>query len=518
MKKYNPIPGILIIFLLFFYGLGAQADVKSSPETSPYNVKLYGVKGDGKAIDTKGINKAIDAAATAGGGTVYFPAGNYLCGSIHLKSNISLYIDQGATIIAAPIADDSGYDLPEDKIDNKYQDFGHRHWHNSLIWGENLHDISILGPGTLWGKDLVRSNKGEDDKRPNKTISLYLCRNVIIKDISILHGGWFGILATGIDNFTIDNVKMDTNRDGMDIDCCRNVRISNCSVNSPYDDGICLKSTFGLGFARATENVTITNCQVSGYDEGSFLDGTFKRNEKKYSDGNPTGRIKMGTESNGGFKNVTISNCVFDYCRGLALETVDGALLEDVTITNITMRDIVNAPIFVRLGARMRGPEGTPVGVLRRVIISNVVCYNADNKHGAIISGIPGHDIEDLRLSNIRIYYKGGGTKEQSTREVPGLEKEYPEPYRFGTMPSYGFFIRNVKDLKMNDVEVSYIDEDLRPAFILDHVTGADFQHIKAQKAANAPAFVLNEVKDFNIYNSLPVANTRMADVNKKEL
>ncbi|WP_439696867.1 glycoside hydrolase family 28 protein [Mucilaginibacter sp. AW1-7] len=518
MKKHNPAPGILFTFLLFFYGLTAFAGVYPAPETSPYNVKLYGVKGDGKTIDTKGINKAIDAAATAGGGTVYFPAGNYLCGSIHLQSNISLYIDQGATIIAAPITDESGYDLPEDKIDNKYQDFGHRHWHNSLIWGENLHDISILGPGTLWGKDLVRSNKGEDDKRPNKTISLYLCRNVIIKDISILHGGWFGILATGIDNFTIDNVKMDTNRDGMDIDCCRNVRISNCSVNSPYDDGICLKSTFGLGFARATENVTITNCQVSGYDEGSFLDGTFKRNEKKYSDGNPTGRIKMGTESNGGFKNVTISNCVFDYCRGLALETVDGALLEDVTITNITMRDIVNAPIFVRLGARMRGPEGTPVGALRRVIISNVVCYNADNKHGAIISGIPGHDIEDLRLSNIRIYYKGGGTKEQSTREVPGLEKEYPEPYRFGTMPSYGFFIRNVKDLKMNDVEVSYIDEDLRPAFILDHVTGADFQHIKAQKAANSPAFVLNEVKDFNIYNSLPVANTRMADVNKKEL
>ncbi|WDF75697.1 glycoside hydrolase family 28 protein [Mucilaginibacter sp. KACC 22773] len=518
MKKHNPAPGILFTFLLFFYGLTAFAGVYPAPETSPYNVKLYGVKGDGKTIDTKGINKAIDAAATAGGGTVYFPAGNYLCGSIHLQSNISLYIDQGATIIAAPITDESGYDLPEDKIDNKYQDFGHRHWHNSLIWGENLHDISILGPGTLWGKDLVRSNKGEDDKRPNKTISLYLCRNVIIKDISILHGGWFGILATGIDNFTIDNVKMDTNRDGMDIDCCRNVRISNCSVNSPYDDGICLKSTFGLGFARATENVTITNCQVSGYDEGSFLDGTFKRNEKKYSDGNPTGRIKMGTESNGGFKNVTISNCVFDYCRGLALETVDGALLEDVTITNITMRDIVNAPIFVRLGARMRGPEGTPVGALRRVIISNVVCYNADNKHGAIISGIPGHDIEDLRLSNIRIYYKGGGTKEQSTREVPDLEKEYPEPYRFGTMPSYGFFIRNVKGLKMNDVEVSYIDEDLRPAFILDHVTGADFQHIKAQKAANAPAFVLNEVKDFNIYNSLPIANTRMADVNKKEL
>lgn len=518
MKKYSIISGILFSFLLFFCCRAVQADIPLLTETSPYNVMQYGVKGDGKAIDTKGINKAIEAAAAAGGGTVYFPAGNYLSGSVRLKSNITLYFDQGATLIAAPFTDDAGYDEPENKIDNKYQDYGHRHWHNSLIWGENLHDISILGPGTIWGKDLVRSNKGEDDKRPNKSISLYLCRNVIIRDISILHGGWFGILATGIDNFTVDNVKMDTNRDGMDIDCCRNVRISNCSVNSPYDDGICLKSTFGLGFARATENVTITNCQVSGYDEGSFLDGTFKRNEKKYSDGNPTGRIKMGTESNGGFKNVTISNCVFDYCRGLALETVDGALLEDVTITNITMRDIVNAPIFVRLGARMRGPEGTPVGALRRVIISNVVCYNADYKHGAIISGIPGHDIEDLKLSNIRIYYKGGGAKELAAREVPALEKEYPEPYRFGIMPSYGFFIRNVKDLKMNDVEVSYIDEDLRPAFILDHVTGADFQHVKVQKAANTPAFVLNEVKGFNIYNSLPVPNTKLADVTKKEL
>jgi polygalacturonase len=518
MKKNNIVLRILLTLLLPFCFFKAEANGSISPETSPYNVKLYGAKGDGKAIDTQNINKAIEAAAAAGGGTVYFPAGNYLSGSIHLKSGISLYIDQGATIIAAPIEATSGYDEPEAKIDNNYQDFGHRHWHNSLIWGENLHDISILGPGTIWGKDLVRSNKGEDDKRPNKTISLYLCRNVIIRDISILHGGWFGILATGIDNFTIDNVKMDTNRDGMDVDCCRNVRISNCSINSPYDDGICLKSTYGLGFARATENVTITNCQVSGYDEGSFLAGTFTRNEKKYSDGNPTGRIKMGTESNGGFKNVTISNCVFDYCRGLALETVDGALLEDVTITNITMRDIVNAPIFVRLGARMRGPESAPVGALRRVIISNVVCYNADYKHGAIISGIPGHDIEDLRLSNIRIYYRGGGTKEQSLREVPALEKEYPEPYRFGTMPSYGFFIRNVKDLKVSDVEVSYITDDFRPPFIIDHVTGADFQHIKAQKAAGSPTFVLNEVKDFNIYNSRPVADTKLANVNKKEL
>lgn len=480
-----------------------------------YYVTNYGARGDGKTIDTKSINKTIDEAVEHGGGTVYFPAGDYLTGSIHLKSNISLYIDQGATIIAAPFDDAAGYDDPETpSTDNAYQDYGHRHWHNSLLWGEDLHDFSILGPGTIWGKDLVRSN---NDKRPNKSISIRNCRNVIIRDVTIKHGGWFGILATGIDNFTIDNVKMDTNRDGMDVDCCQNVRISNCSINSPFDDGICLKSTYGLGFARATENVTITNCQVSGFDEGSFLDGTFKRTVK-YGDHGPTGRIKFGTESNGGFKNITISNCVFSYCRGLALESVDGALLEDVTITNITMRDVVNAPIFVRLGARMRGPKDAAVGTCTRIIISNVVAYNNDPRQGVLISGVPGHDINDLTLSNIRIYFRGGGTKEQSQFNVPALENGYPEPYQFGITPAYGFFVRNVTDLKMSDVELHYMSGDQRPPFFLNSITGVDFQHIRAQKANGIPTFVLNNVTGFNVYNSVNIPNTMLESVTKKEI
>src|SRR5437879_3993863 len=171
---------------------------------------------------------------------------------------------------------------------------------------------------------LFRSNP-RDAVEPgwgNKSIALKLCRNVIIRDITILHGGHFAILATGVDNLTIDNVKIDTNRDGIDIDACKNVRVSNCTVNSPFDDGICPKSSFALGYARATENVTITNCQVSGYDEGTLMDGTFKRDERApYGTFSPTGRIKFGTESTGGFKKITIQNCVFDYCRGLALES-----------------------------------------------------------------------------------------------------------------------------------------------------------------------------------------------------
>jgi len=198
---------------------------------------------------------------------------------------------------------------------------------------------------------------------------------VLLRDFSILHGGHFGILATGIDNFTLDNLKIDTNRDGMDVDCCRNVRISNCYVNSPWDDGICLKADHALGSSKQTEFVTITNCYVSGcWEEGTLLDGTYKKIAPDVRGVSHTGRIKFGTESDGGFRNITISNCVFEGCQGLALESVDGAILEDITVTNISMRDIMSAPIFLRLGNRMRAPEGRPIGTLKRVIISNIVC------------------------------------------------------------------------------------------------------------------------------------------------
>lgn len=501
-----------VLFAMCISGFSPKAQIPKAT-LAIYNVKHFGATGNGIALDTKSINKAIEDAASAGGGTVYFPAGNYLSGSIHLKSNITLYLDAGATLIAAPAEDQDEYDLPENKINNTYEDFGHRHWQNSLIWGENLHDISIIGPGMIWGKGLVRENNGEDDKRPNKSISLYLCRNVIIRDISMLHAGWFAILATGVDNLTIDNVKMDTNRDGMDIDCCHNVRISNCSVNSPYDDGICLKSSYGLGFARSTENVTITNCEVSGFDEGSFLDGTFKRTNQSQ-----TGRIKMGTESNGGFKNITISNCVFNYCHGIALETVDGALLEDVTINNITMRDIMSAPIFLRLGARMRGPQGTPVGALRRIIIGNIVAYNVDSKAGAIISGIPGHDIEDVSLHDINIYFKGGGTKEQAAREVPDMEKEYPEPDRFGMMPSYGFFIRNVNGIQLQNINLHLLTDDQRPSFVMDSVKNADLRFVNTSARKDIPDLSLSNTENVKIFQSFNMRDTTLKTVTKIKL
>ncbi|SDS23558.1 Polygalacturonase [Mucilaginibacter mallensis] len=470
-----------------------------------YNVKQYGAIGDGKNLDSKAINKAIDAAANAGGGTVFIPAGNYLSGSIRLKSNVSLYIDQGATIIAAPVTEANDYDDEENTINTIYQDSGHSHFHNSLIWGENLHDVSILGQGTIWGKDLYHDYV-KSKQSANKAIALYKCRNVNISDITIAHGGWFGILATGVDNLTINNIKEDTNRDGMDIDCCRNVHVSNCSVNSPNDDGICLKSTFALGFARATENVTITNCIVSGFNEGSFLDGTYQRNPDPNFE--PTGRIKLGTESNGGFKNITISNCTFNYCRGLALETVDGGLLEDVTITNITMRDIANAPIFLRLASRMRGPDTAKIGELRRVIISNIVAYNV--RHTILISGIKDHNIKDIEIKNAKFYFKGNGTAEQAKREVPELEKGYPEPGSFGILPAYGIYARHVDGLKLEDIELHVINNDARPAISFDDVNSAGLLFVKAPNSTGASPIVQTNSSGITLFQSLNLPDGKL--------
>ncbi len=556
-----PLP-LARVRLLGFIVLVALLSPAFARAASDYNVRDFGAKGDGTSLDTAAINRAMEAAAAAGGGTVRFPAGTYLSFSIRLKSNLTLHLDAGATILAAtPSAEAGGYDAPEpnewgDKF--QYQDFGHSHWHNSLIWGENLENVSITGPGRIDGtKGLVRNASYGGGGRGarggggpngtvapgsaptpatnlppaataspapvagNKAIALKNCRNVTLRDFSILLGGHFALLATGVDQLTLDNLKVDTNRDGFDIDACRHVRISNCSVNAPGDDAIVLKSSFALGETRPCEDITITNCAVTGFDAGSFLDGTYKRTMERAADRDgPTGRIKFGTESNGGFKNITISNCTFERSRGLALETVDGGVIEDITITNISMRDITNAPIFLRLGNRARGPEGTPVGAIRRVLISNLTVSNADPRYPSIIAGLPGHPIEDVRLSDIIITHRGGMTLEQVAQQPaelvntfflrgPGLtgprdpfappenEKGYPEPSMFGLLPAHGLYVRHAKNLSVRDVSISFAATDTRPGIMLEDVAGATFERVKIQRAPGAPSFVLRHVSDF---------------------
>ncbi len=541
----------------------ALADGKGrSSSASPllFNVRQYGATGDGKAVDSPSIQRAIEAAAAAGGGTVFFPAGTYLCFSIRLKSHVHLYLDAGAVILAADSprpGETTGYnggvyDAAEPNSPwEAYQDYGHNHWHNSLLWGEEIHDLSITGPGLIYGKGLSfgsgpapspsttlrgfgvepagnhpaasRSHRtyaprgdypmfqAEQPGVGNKAIALKNCRNVLLRDFSILKGGHFGLLLTGVDNLTIDNLTIDTDRDGMDIDCCQNVRVSNCTVNSPWDDGICPKSSYALGYARPTRNVTIANCFVSGcYQLGSVLDGTWK----KFPAGaqvHGTGRIKCGTESNGGFINITITGCVFEGCQGYALETVDGALIEDIAITNTTMRDIVSPPLFLRLGARLRGPkETTEVGTLRRVLVDNLVCHNAPMRVTSILSGIPGYAIEDVKLANIYIENVGGAAADAARIQPPEQAGAYPDPGMFGAMPSLGFYLRHVRHVEMSHVELAVQNPDARPAFSLDDVERADFFAITAPHNAQGN-FVLRNVKDLRIGWSRAAADTVLA-------
>jgi polygalacturonase len=533
-----------------------------------FDVRAHGARGDGATLDTNAINSAIAAAAEAGGGTVRFPAGTYLSFSIRLRSNITLHLDPGSTILAATAAEGFGeYDAPEPNPwgDLQYQDFGHSHWHNSLIWGENLENVSITGTGRIdGGAGLSRDINGF---RPgpvvgNKAIAIKSSRNVLIRDISILRGGHFAILLTGVDNVTLDNLRIDTNRDGIDIDACRNVRVSNCVINSPQDDALVLKSSYALGMARATENVTITNCQLTGYDVGTFFDGTIQRTLQRAPDRDgPTGRIKFGTESNGGFRNITISNCIFDRSRGIAIETVDGGPVEDVTITNITMRDVSNSPLFLRLGNRARGPEGTPVATMRRITISNLNASDADPRYASILAGLPGHPIEDVKLSNIRIRYRGGITmanvseqpealtnsffqRPSSQRgggpngttapqggrgrnsaanaeptgprdpfDVPERENGYPEPSMFGIVPAYGLFVRHVEGLTVENLDIGFEQPDERPAFVLMDVARADFDRVRAERAPGQALFVLRDVSSFSATSVEGLDDRRLAEV-----
>ena len=524
----------------------AQASVPAkSDSAAEFNVRAFGAKGDGVALDSPAINAAIEAASRAGGGTVRLPAGRYLSFSIRLRSNLELRLDPGAVIVAAkPSAALGAYDAPEpnDWGDvHQYQDFGHSHWHNSLLWGEDLTNVSIVGPGLIDGTTGLARHASYPSSGPNgtgaarapgdplppevlgvgnKAIALKNCRGVTLRDFSILNGGHFALLATGVDHLTCDNLKLDTNRDGLDIDGCRHVRIANCAVNTPNDDAIVLKTSYALGELRACENITITGCTVSGYDIGSLLDGTFRRTVTHAPDRDgPTGRIKIGTESNGDFRNITVANCTFDRSRGLALETVDGAVIEDIVVTNLTLRDVSNSPIFLRLGNRARGPVGTPIGAIRRVKISHVVASDADGRFPILIAGLPEHPIEDITLSDIHVVSRGGITMAdvaaQSDRHVnafflradePGVagprepfavperDRAYPEPSMFGLLPASVLYARHVRNLAIDGLRYEFTTSDERPLVVLNEAEHVTIERFRAPRpaAGTEPYWITN--------------------------
>jgi polygalacturonase len=464
------------------------------PASRVFDVRFYGATGDGATIDSGAINRAIGAASRAGGGTVWFPPGTYMSYSIRLQSRIRLYLEAGAVILAAepparPGAAD-GYDVAEDSLASRfpYQDFGHSHWRNSLISGIGLENIAIEGRGLIWGKGLVN---GDFEPRHlpamqpgvgNKAIALFGCKNVILRDIAILEAGHFAVLATGTGNIRLEGLTIDTNRDGLNLDCCRGVRVVGCRINSPSDDAICLKSTYALGERVLTEDVFIGDCRLTGcYRLGSVLDGTYRLlgdgHEARANVTHRTGRIKLGTESLGGFRSIVMENNTVRGARGIALETVDGGVLEDVRIRGLTMRDVRNAPIFIRLGARLNGPPGTVPGRLRNISISEVDCDQIHTAMPMIISGIPGHRIEGVEMRHIHLRMRGGGTGRMAAILPPEAVRSYPDPEAFGVdLPACGLLARHVRGLTVKDVTLDCARPDKRAAvWLQDVLQGAVF-------------------------------------------
>ena len=467
----------LLIQLFFLLCCGAVS------ATGVYNVRDFGATGDGQTLDSPAINAAIEAAVRDGGGQVLLPAGTYLCGSIHLKSNIDLHLSAGCTILAAPTKMNA-YDASEPFDFPEYQDGGHTYFHNSLIWAEGEKNVSITGHGMIDGKGLTNKDtensgniQGGSIGTGDKAIALKLCRQVTIRDITIYRGGHFGIIMTGCDLSTIDNVTIDTNRDGFDIDCCKYMTITNCRINTPRDDALVLKSSYALKKPVLCEHIAISNCNITGYKCGTLLDGTYIPEPVNWV----CGRFKLGTESNGGYRNISLTNCTFMYSSGLAFEEVDQGRMENIVVSNITMSHVHHYPIYITTGCRNRGPkEVTTPSTARDIQISNVIADDCDSLCSIIVTGMPGVPVKNVWLSNIRLYFKGGGTKDLADKNYREQGTNYPEPKFAGWTPAYGLYARHVDGLYVNDVTFRYERPDYRPAVLLDDVKNDVIRHLDA--------------------------------------
>ncbi|MBI5095358.1 MAG: glycoside hydrolase family 28 protein [Candidatus Hydrogenedentes bacterium] len=422
--------GVVCVIL----SLAAAAFAETHALLSPYSVRDFGARGDGATKDTASVQKAIDACSKAGGGTVLFPAGIYLCGSLHLRSAVTLQLDTAATIKGSKDVND--YDPVETLPYKNDADEETSFFHHALIWGEGIDHIAIVGEGTI--------DVNWDKRHGPKAVALKRCTFVDIKGIRLLNAPNYNISLLGTDYVNIDGVTiLNAYADGIDPDSCRHVRIANCHIESS-DDAIVPKTSFSLGERRSCEDIVVTNCYL-GTTAQSF---------------------KLGTESGGDFKRIAVSNCVMaglapnePASGGICLESVDGSNIDGVVVSNITMVN-VRAPVFIRLGNRGRDQATPTPGTLRNVVISGVVATNAT--YPSSITGIPGRAVEGITLSDIRILYRGGEKYTDVLQDIPEQIPAYPTSRMFGVMPAYGLYCRHARGLTLRNVQLAFTDDFCR--------------------------------------------------------
>jgi polygalacturonase len=461
------------IFLMSFGLLLLINPITIGSAKYTYNILDFGAKPDGKTLCTQAIQNAVDQCAKSGGGTVYFPAGTWLTGTIYMESHITIQLDSGCVLLGSKEKKD--YGNPRKLQDTEGETFSY--W--AIITGKNLKNIAICGRGTIDGQG---SNfKYKNGPRP-KNIYLENCSDVLIEGINMRSAGSWMQHYRRCDRLTIRDIKVfnhvSYNNDGLNIDSCKDVIITGCRVDSD-DDAIVMKSLT----LNPCENITISDCIVSSHCNS----------------------IKMGTESGGGFQNISVTNCticspryskvIYGRQRGLAgvaLEIVDGGTLDRVVISNLTIKG-VTVPIFMRLGNRARLYEKDQpkpdIGKFRNVIINNIIATDC-SQIGCSITGLPGHTIENVSLSNINLGFEGTGSKEDASRKIPEKATSYPESVMFGILPAYGFFCRHVNGLKLQNIRFETSSEDYRHAIVFDDVDEAVIDSLGAPFAFGAAGMI----------------------------
>jgi alpha-glucuronidase len=421
-----------------------------------FNVVHYGAVGDGITNNAPAINKAIDAANKAGGGTVFVPSGMYATGSIHLKSNITLVLDAGAVLKAKVGLMDP---WEPNLNDTGLMDPAYYHWEASLIWGKNLENVKIYGPGTLDGSELTKSSnvpKGIGDKG----IALKLCKNVEIRNLNIREGGHYAILATGCNGLLIDNVTIKTSRDGLNLSQCSNVEVANCHIDAVrYEDGhpaggddaIKFGSDLSLGKVLPSENITVRNCYLAS----------------------GCNTLQFGSETIGTFKNIRFENIRINRAgkAGICITSNDGSNIENIHYKDIKMEKTF-APIFIKVSDVARVPKGFyKRGSIKNITFENVTatdCYSyfRGREMPSVIWGKPNSPIENIKFNNVSITAKGGHPV--SDAEIQPAENDERFPRHVGPIPAYAWYLRHVKNVTFVGCEFPFEKSDGRPAIVID--------------------------------------------------
>ncbi len=439
-----------------------------------YNILDYGAVSDGKTNSACFVQKAVDECAKNGGGVIYVPYGKYVMSSVHLYDNIHFVFEPGTLILGSLNPDD--FDEREEINYPLYQDCSHSYFRRSLFWAEDCENISFTGNATIdmrevWENTPVPNENDWVGFRANKVISLKNCKDILISDLKMYNATDLAVYLAGCEDVRVTGLTMQVNIDGISPDCCKNVVISDCNVIAG-DDGIVLKTSYALNEKRACENITITNCVVSSR----------------------MCAIKFGTETNGDFKNISISNCtVYDTClTALALEIADGGVMDGITVTGITMQN-VGTPFIIMLTNRARGPEGTKIGKIKNVTIDNLTAIGSygtiepviryttvieedklakePNIITSSVVGQPDSFLENITLSNINITVPGGGTTEDRDIVVPEIPDNTPTAAAFGTkLPASGIYFRYVKNLSLNNINIHTLSDDKRETLVFEKV------------------------------------------------